>query len=260
MDLLAAKDTALSYLKPVTTEILKLFRTDITVHEKADHSPVTIADRNAEEMLRKKIAQDFPGFGIIGEEFGSENPSAEWAWTIDPIDGTRSFIRGIPLFATLLSLLHKGEPVVGIIALPALGEVAWAVKGKGTFLGEQRLRVSRHETISKAVIATADHYCFKAKKCLHLLNQLNRQSAITRTYPDAFGHLLAIRGAVDVMVDPWAFVWDFAPCKIMVEEAGGTFANFTGKKGSICEGTAIVGNSKLVESVRKLYIEEKKTR
>jgi histidinol phosphatase-like enzyme (inositol monophosphatase family) len=253
MDLLAAKDTALSYIKPVSKEIMKWFRTDFKVHEKSDNSPVTIADRNAEQILRKKIAADFPGCGIIGEEFGNEKPTAEWVWTIDPIDGTRSFIRGIPLFATLLSLLHHGEPVVGIIALPALGETAWAVKGKGAFCGNRRLRVSQNEELSSAVISTADYYCFKTKKCLRLLNQLNSKTAINRTYPDAFGHLLAIQGSIDVMVDPWAYIWDFAPCKILAEEAGGAFANFTGKKGSITEGTAIVGNSQLVKKVQELY-------
>lgn len=259
MDLLAVKDAALSCLQPATAEIMKWFRADLTVQQKADSSPVTIADKNAEEILRKKISAKFPGFGIIGEEFGNENPAAEWTWTIDPIDGTRSFIRGIPLFATLLSLLHRGEPVLGIIALPALGETTWAVKGKGAYCGEQRLQVSQYENISGAVVATADRYCFKTKKCMHLFNQLNKQATLCRTYPDAFGHLLAIRGAVDVMVDPWAYIWDFAPCKILAEEAGGTFANFTGKKGSITEGTAIVGNSKLVEKVRKLYLAGKKT-
>ncbi|MCH8157136.1 MAG: hypothetical protein IID18_05185, partial [Nitrospinae bacterium] len=117
MDLLEAKDAALSYLKTSNTEVLKWFRTEISVETKADQSPVTIADRNAEEILRKKLSQAFPDHGIIGEEFGSDRAEAEWVWTIDPIDGTRSFIHGIPLFATLLALLHNGQPVMGIISL-----------------------------------------------------------------------------------------------------------------------------------------------
>ncbi len=121
MNLIKVKDCALSWLKPAEAEILQFFRRkDISVEKKSDLSPVTIADRNAEEILRTKIARDFPGHGIIGEEFGEENSSAEWVWTIDPIDGTRSFIRGLPLFATLIALLRNGEPVMGIISLPAL--------------------------------------------------------------------------------------------------------------------------------------------
>jgi len=250
-DLLAAKETALSWLKPVSREILNWFQKEITVQHKADQSPVTIADQRAEEMLRKKIHRYFPDHGIIGEEFGNEAEDKEWVWTVDPIDGTRSFIQGLPLFATLLSLLHKGEPVMGIICLPALGETVWAVKGKGTYSGNRRLHVSTHSKIKDSVLATADLYCFREKKQLRFWNQLHSQAKLVRTYPDAFGHLMAIRGSVDVMVDPWAYIWDFAPCKIMVQEAGGAFMNFTGNKNSIYEGSALVGNAKLVKALQK---------
>ena len=172
-------------------------------------------------------------------------------WTVDPIDGTRSFIQGLPLFATLLSLLHKGEPVMGIICLPALGETVWAVKGQGTYSGNRRLHVSSHAKIKDSVLATADLYCFREKKYLRFWNQLHSQAKLVRTYPDAFGHLMAIRGSVDAMVDPWAYIWDFAPCKILVQEAGGAFINFTGGKNSICEGSALVGNAKLVKALQK---------
>ena len=258
MDLISAKDSALSYLKPVSKEILKLFRSDLTVQLKEDRSPVTIADQKAEEFLRKKISKDFPDHGIIGEEFGEENSSREWVWTIDPIDGTRSFIHGIPLFSTLLALLQNGKPVMGIICMPALNETAWAIKGKGAFLDNQPINVSNQRDISGATIATADRYCFKEKKYLKLWQNLYSNSDIARTYPDAFGHLLAARGSVDVMVDPWAYIWDFAPCKIIIEEAGGLFANFSGNKGQINEGTAISGNPHMVRKIKKLIQAQKK--
>jgi len=260
MELLEAKNAALSYLKPATREVLKYFRTGVTVDAKSDGSPVTVADRNAEEILRKRIGRDFPGHGIIGEEFGNESADAEWVWTIDPIDGTLSFIRGLPFFALLLSLLHRGRPVMGVISLPALGETVWAVKGRGTHCGNRRIRVSQCNNLKNAVAATADRYCFKEKKCLRLYDRIYKHTALARTYPDAFGHLMAIRGAVDVMIDPWAYIWDFAPCKILAEEAGGRFANFTGNRGSIAEGTAIVGNAALVRQVRTLYREGKNVR
>ena len=259
MDLVEAKNNALSYLELSNTEIMKWFRTDINVESKPDHSPITIADRNAEEILRKKISQNYPDHGIIGEEFGEDISKSEWVWTIDPIDGTRSFIRGLPLFASLISLLHKGEPVMGIISLPALGETAWAVKGHGAHSGKERLHVSKHTNLKGSFIATGDKYCFKQKKNMHLYNRLLKEAEIIRTYPDAFGHLMAIRGAVDVMVDPLAYIWDFAPCKIMVKEAGGSFANFTGDKGAINEGNAISGNPKLVKTLRKMIKKEKKS-
>ena len=255
MNLMEAKDDALSYLKISNTEVMKWFRTSLSVETKSDQSPVTIADRKVEEILRKKISKDYPNHGIIGEEFGEDSSKSEWTWTIDPIDGTRSFIRGLPLFASLISLLNKGEPVMGIISLPALRETVWAVKGEGTYCGNQRLLVSTSKQIKKSFIGTADIYCFKEKKCLNLFNRLKREAQIVRVYPDAFGHLMAIRGAIDVMVDPWAYIWDFAPCKIMAKEAGGEFVNFTGNRGQIDAGNAILGNPDLVKAVRKMIKE-----
>ena len=252
MDLLKVKDKALSFMKPASREVLSWFRGQYKIEFKSDYSPVTIADRNAEEILRKKLAKHYPEHGIIGEEFGNHNAQAEWVWTVDPVDGTRSFIRGLPLFASMLALLHKGEPVLGIIDLPALGETAWAVKGKGAFLNGKLLKVSRQKKLKGAFIAVADWYCFKQEKQITLFNKLNKEAGIVRTYPDAFGHLMAIRGAVDVMVDPLAKIWDYAPCKILVQEAGGKFANFSGNRGSIEEGTAIVGNANIVKEVQKI--------
>jgi histidinol-phosphatase len=258
MNLIEVKDTALSFMKPAKAEVLKWYRGEFSIDLKADQSPVTIADRNAEEILRKKISKYFPEHGIIGEEFGNHNPDAEWVWTIDPVDGTRSFIRGLPLFASMIALLHNGEPVLGIIELPALGETAWAVKGKGAFANGKPLKVSSQSKLKGAFVAVADHYCFRSEKSTFLFNRLNQEAEIVRTYPDAFGHLMAIRGVVDVMVDPLAKIWDYAPCKILVEEAGGRFANFTGNSASIEEGTAVVGNSKLVQQVRKIFAEKNK--
>jgi histidinol-phosphatase len=258
MNLLEVKDAALSFMKPAKAEVLKWYRGQFSVDLKEDQSPVTIADRNAEEILRKKLSQYFPDHGIIGEEFGSHNPNAEWVWTIDPVDGTRSFVQGLPLFASMIALLHKGEPVIGIIELPALGETAWAVKGKGAFSNGSPLKVSTQPRLKGSFIAVADHYCFRSEKCISLYNRLNQEAGIVRTYPDAFGHLMAIRGVVDVMVDPLAKIWDYAPCKILVQEAGGQFANFSGNRASIEEGTAVVGNSKIVQQVRKIFAETKK--
>ncbi|PIP72917.1 MAG: hypothetical protein COW89_03825 [Nitrospinae bacterium CG22_combo_CG10-13_8_21_14_all_47_10] len=255
MNLLEVKDAALSFMKPAKAEVLKWYRGQFSVDLKADQSPVTIADRKAEEILRKKISRHFPGHGIIGEEFGNHNPDAEWVWTIDPVDGTRSFVRGLPLFASMIALLHNREPVLGIIELPALGETAWAVKGKGAFSNGNPLKVSSRPRLKGAFVAVADHYCFRSEKCTFLYNRLNQEAGIVRTYPDAFGHLMAIRGVVDVMVDPLAKIWDYAPCKILAQEAGGRFENFSGNKASIEEGTAVVGNSKIVQQVRKIFAE-----
>jgi len=255
---LEAKDAALSWLKPVTREIMKWYRTGVAVETKSDQSPVTFADRKAEEMLRNRIVRNFPGHGIIGEEFGTEDDDREWVWTIDPIDGTRSFIRGLPLFATLLALLYKGEPVMGILCLPALGETAWAVRGHGAWEGKERLQVTDYSQLKGATLATGDIYCFRARGQMRLWNRLQKEGAMVRTYPDAFGHMMAIRGVVDAMVDPWAFIWDFAPCKILAQEAGGTFSNFFGEDGDLRAGSALVGNGELVKALKNLTRQLKK--
>ena len=252
MELIEAKDRALSYLDETRAEVMRWFRGDFTVEQKADRSPVTQADRKVEEMLRARIRRDFSGHGVIGEEFGEERPNAEWVWTIDPIDGTLSFIQGLPLFASLIALLHRGEPVMGVVALPALGETAWAVKGMGAHEGGRRLKVSPVKTLAQAVVGTGDRYCFRRQKRLGLLASLEKEANLVRTYPDAFGHLMAARGAIDIMVDPLAYVWDYAPLKILVREAGGDFQNFTGRKASLMEGSALTGNPNLVRAVRKL--------
>ncbi len=256
MDLMEAKDTALSFLEPAIAETLKWFRSEFKIELKEDQSPVTIADKNTEEILRKHISKNFPGHGIIGEEFGAETEKGEWVWTVDPIDGTRSFIRGLPFYSILISLLHHGEPVIGIVSFPALGETYWGVKGQGAYCGDLKVKVSEETQITKSLVATADRYCFKEKECLFLLENLSREASLIRTYPDAFGHILAIRGAVDVMVDPWAYIWDFAPLKVLAEEAGGVFINFRGDQNDIREGSAIVGNKSLAESVKRVLVKE----
>lgn len=256
MDLMEVKDTALAFLKPASEETLRWFRTELKVELKEDQSPVTIADKNTEEILRKHISKYFPEHGIIGEEFGLEKDKKEWVWTIDPIDGTLSFIRGLPFYSILISLLHHGEPVVGIVSFPALGETYWSIKGFGTFCNDLKVQVSREKQISKSLVATADRYCFKEKKCLFLLEYLSNEAGLIRTYPDAFGHVLAIRGAIEVMVDPFAYIWDFAPLKILAEEAGGVFINFKGSQNDISEGSAIVGNKSLAKLVKDLLEKE----
>ncbi len=154
--------------------------------------------------------------------------------------------------------MHKGEPVMGIICLPALGETAWAARGHGAYCNESRIRVSNHTSIQGATLGTADTYCFREKKFMRFYQTLHKEAGLVRTYPDAFGHLMAIRGALDAMVDPWAYIWDYAPVKVMAVEAGGAFENFNGNKSSIQEGTALVGNPALVRNQKRLVSKSRK--
>ncbi len=207
---------------------LSYFRQKLLIESKADHSPVTIADKKTEEALRTELQRAFPSHGIVGEEFGAEFPDREFVWTIDPIDGTRSFIRGIPLFGTLVSLLERGEPVLGIAALPALDETYVSAKGLGAYCDGHPLHVSATASLESAFVCCGDTNAFEAAGKQDYQRALFEQAQLVRGYSDCFGHLLVLRGAVDAMVDPVVSLWDIAPLVSLISEAGGTYFGFDG--------------------------------
>jgi len=214
-----AAQVALSYFR----------KSALLIEVKKDLSPVTIADRKTEQRIREELEKRFPEHGIIGEELGSKTEDAEFVWTIDPIDGTRSFVRGIPLFGTLLGLLCKGEPVLGVMVLPALDETYMAAKDQGAYCNGQRLHVSTTTKLETAVIACGDICVFEqaGKKTYH--SNLVEQAELVRGYSDCFGHSLVIRGAVDAMIDPIVSPWDIIPVACLIREAGGEYFDFEGE-------------------------------
>jgi len=207
---------------------LSYFRHKVLIEMKENHTPVTIADKKTEEMIRRELEQSFPGHGILGEEFGHAANESEFLWTVDPIDGTRSFIRGIPLFGTLVGLLHRGEPVVGVMVLPAIDEIYSAAKGTGAFCNGQPLHVSAIQNLESAVVSVGDVSCFEAGGTAAYLKALQDRAELCRGYTDCFGHSLVLRGAVDAMVDPVVNAWDVAPLACLVREAGGDYCDFDG--------------------------------
>jgi histidinol-phosphatase len=207
---------------------LSYFRQALLIEMKENHTPVTIADKKTEEMIREEISQSFPDHGIIGEEFGVHLNNADYIWTIDPIDGTRSFIRGIPLFGTLLGLLEKGEPVLGVMVLPALEETYTAGKGLGAFCDGIQLHVSATKSLESALVSCGDVSCFGAIGKKDYLNRLLERAELVRGYTDCFGHSLVIRGAIDAMVDPIVSPWDVVPLACLIREAGGDYFTFEG--------------------------------
>lgn len=206
------------------------FRQPILIEMKENQTPVTVADKKTEEFIRKALLADFPGFGILGEELGEESIQNQYVWTVDPIDGTRSFIRGIPLFGTLIGLLDRGKPIGGIMVLPALDETYWAGTGLGTFCNGHQIHVSQAQKLENALVSVGDVYAFEEAGKQHVLKSLHQQTEICRGYTDCFGHSLVLRGAVDAMIDPVVSIWDIAPLACMVEEAGGEYFDFHGEK------------------------------
>jgi myo-inositol-1(or 4)-monophosphatase len=201
-------------------EVLPRFR-DVTVEIKDDGSPVTEADRAAERAIRSLLREATPDYRILGEEFGEEGSAGGPSWLVDPIDGTIAFSRGIPLFSTLISLLEDGEPVLGLIDLPAFSEryVGW--KGGGCRRNGSPARVSEETDLTKAIVSHGDPYCFELCGKRAAFERMAREIPMLRGYTDAFGHAQVVGGGVGAMVDLYLNPWDAAPAQILVPEAGG---------------------------------------
>jgi histidinol-phosphatase len=207
---------------------LEYFGTNLEVEHKADASPVTIADRRAEELLRATLASSFPDDGILGEEFGAIESRSGRRWIIDPIDGTQSFIRGVPLYGVLLGLEDRGRCVVGAVAFPALSETYWAAPGAGAFCNHARIQVSTVTTLAEATLLTSDAKPEHYDDYYPGYERLLRRTARQRGWGDCYGYALVARGAADVMVDPKLNPWDIAALLPIVEEAGGVFFDWSG--------------------------------
>jgi histidinol-phosphatase len=195
---------------------------DLVVDTKADLTPVTDADRAVEEALRDRIAAERPKDGVLGEEFGGGGSSGD-RWIIDPIDGTKNYSRGIPIYATLIALERDFELTVGVVSAPALGRRWWAARGEGAYGNATRLWVSAVERLEEAVVSFTTG-SLRRKDGLELV----QRAWHARTFSDFWGHMLVAEGSVDVALDPLVNLWDLAAVKVIVEEAGGRFTDFRG--------------------------------
>ena len=223
------------------------------IESKSDASPVTIADRSAEQLLRERIAAGFARDGILGEEFGAVDGTSGFRWILDPIDGTKSFIHGVPLYGTMVAVEHEGRAVVGVVVMPALNEGVFASTGQGAWLfrGDSRpepARVSTRSRLSEGLFVTSAVDSFADRGAAAALESLQKTAAITRTWGDCYGYLLVATGRAEVMIDPVLNVWDAAAVQPIVEEAGGTFTDWQGTP-TIHAGEAIATNGRVLEEV-----------
>ena len=206
---------------------------DITVKRKDDESPVTIADWETEQFLRQHITEHFPDDAIFGEEFPPIEGTSGFRWILDPIDGTKSFICGVPIYSTLIGLEKEGCCVGGIIALPALGELIWAGQGLGAWHetkrgAPRRCYVSKCSDLTEATFLTSEVLSFDTSNRREAYNRLEKRVRLTRTWGDAYGYALVAMGRADVMVDSAMSEWDAAPLLVILEEAGGRFTDWKG--------------------------------
>lgn len=207
---------------------LEYFRGDLQVETKADQSPVTIADRRAEELLRRRIGERYPDHGILGEEFGEQAGTAPGRWILDPIDGTFPFVCGVPLYCNLIGFEWRGEMLAGVINLPAIGEIVHAARGQGCQWNERPARVSPQTDLAQARLActSAKHMDVLGRSAAH--RRLRSACGYERGWSDGYGYALVATGRIEVMVDPIVSIWDVAALKPVVEEAGGRLTDWAG--------------------------------
>jgi histidinol-phosphatase len=233
------------------TIALRYYRSRLTVETKADGSPVTVADREAETAARAWVRSRFPEDGILGEELGEERPGAPRRWVIDPIDGTKSFVRGVPLWGSLVALCEGTRVLAGAAYFPAVDELIAAAPGAGCWWNGRRCYVSDVDTLDKATVMTTDERFRERPYRESGWRALATASAVSRTWGDCFGYLLVATGRAEVMCDPVMSPWDAAALQPIIEEAGGTFTDWDGVATAF-GGSVVATNQRLGSEVREL--------
>lgn len=253
--------TSASTLLEAASELARLagetavrhFRGSLAVETKADGSPVTRADREAEQAVREWLARRFPADGVVGEEFGETNRSAPRRWFVDPVDGTKSFVRGVPLWGSMVGVMEGDTVLAGAIAYPALGEHLAAARGEGCWWNGSRCRVSDVDDLARAtVLASEDRFTCDARKKA-AWDVLAGRAALARTWGDCYGYLLVATGRAELMTDGVLHPWDAVPLVPILEEAGGVLTDWTGGRPEFGIG-AIATNGALARVAREILV------
>ncbi len=229
---------------------MKYYRGGFEVTLKADQTPVTQADREGEQVITAILRRAFPDHGFLGEEFGAQGPT-DRRWIIDPIDGTKNFVRGIPVWAVLIGLEEQGEVTTGVTLNPASGECFWARKGEGAFCDGERLRVSDLDRLGAATVLHSDLKLLRATSCWDGFVRLVDAASRTRGFGDYYGYGLLAQGRAEIYAEVDLKPWDIAAVKILVEEAGGRFTDFSGRP-TIYGGTVLASNGRLHDEALRL--------
>ncbi len=231
---------------------LGYFQTDLQPDLKADDTPVTVADRKAEELIRGRIEKRFPHHAIVGEEYGvAEADGASHRWFIDPIDGTRSFVRGVPMYAVLIGLEIENQPQIGVAYYPAMGEMLAAVDGQGCWWNGRPARVSSIPRLQEGLVVHSDAGSFAAYGREAAWERIKAAAGYRAGWSDAYGYLLVATGRAELMLDPVMNVWDCAPFPVILKEAGGYFGDWQGNP-TIYGGEALSTTAALLPQVLHL--------
>lgn len=230
---------------------VRYFQSGLTPDIKADESPVTIADRASERLMRELIETRYPDHSILGEEEGETRPGASHRWILDPIDGTKTFVRGVPLYAVLVGLEREGEAVVGAVNIPAMDDFLVAARGEGCTWNGRRARVSTVGALRDALLLCTDTEGMAPYGRDDAYRRLVAATKMQRTWGDAYGYALVATGRAEVMLDPNMSIWDCAALLPVLQEAGGTFTDWRGTP-TISANEAIATNGLVLEEVLKL--------
>ncbi|MBI2233037.1 MAG: inositol monophosphatase [Candidatus Aenigmarchaeota archaeon] len=247
---------AIQAAKEAGNIINRYFDSNLKVEKKADNSPVTIADKEAEKKIVSIIKKQFPDHNFLGEEFPYQQTDSEYKWIIDPIDGTKNFIRKVPFFATFIALEKDGKIITGVVHLPKMNILAYATKGKGCFINGKKARVSRISKLEDAFFVYGDIDEYYSKNYDKELMKMVATCARHRGFGQQWGCIFLAQGSVDIDLNLKAKPWDIAAQKIIIEEAGGKLTDIEGKD-TIYSGDYLATNKKLHEEVISIFRERK---
>jgi histidinol-phosphatase len=244
---------ALAAAKAAEAVIRRCYGSGLAVQTKADRSPVTEADIESERVIRETLARAFPAHGFYGEELGRSAPDAEYVWLIDPIDGTKSFVRGYPMFSTQIALLHRGELVLGVSNAPCYGdggELAWAERGQGAFLNGARIRVSDVGALAQATLSLGNIGTLAQSPRWAKLGRLIPQLHRVRGYGDFLHYHLLASGRLDIVLESDVNILDIAALTVILREAGGEITDLDGRPVGLDTTSVFASNGRLKDAVR----------
>lgn len=221
---------ALEAVEAARELIMSYYDGDFDVEIKADQTPVTVADRGAERLIRETLSKAFPEHGIFGEEYGAENKQTEFLWLVDPIDGTKSFVKRYGMFSTQIALMHKGELILGVSCAPAMHELVWATRGGGAFNADGQLHISTTDNIGSASISTGNIQSMAASPRWPALGRILAHTNRTRGYGDYYHYHRLAAGQLDAVIESDVNILDIAALYVIVTEAGGVFTDLDGRK------------------------------
>jgi histidinol-phosphatase len=241
--------TALEAAQAARQLILSYYNGEFDIEIKADQTPVTVADRGAEKVIREIISKAYPAHGIFGEEYGADNKSAEFLWLIDPIDGTKSFVKRYGMFSTQIALMHKGELILGVSCAPAMNELVWATRGGGAFNADGELHISSISEIEQASISTGNIQSLAASSQWPALGRILAKTNRTRGYGDYYHYHRLAAGQLDAVIESDLNILDIAALYVIVTEAGGIFTSLDGQPVDLETSSALAANPNLHQSL-----------